>query len=500
MQTDRFAKDLYENRISPPDAFCAALADTCQNLPARRRAPRAWLIAAAMVLVMGTLVACIPEARAEVLRLFGFVTPEEHFTGKGSIPTEMTVTQAPSAPAVDSRRDGSDLAAWLSARTDIAVTETIYDGTALYVSLTMRGESALWLLEQYLAGNATRTAIPPERLQGFFLPDVPTEYASGEMTYYSWTDGMLELTFEDGSTAKGLVELLDADAVLASNMDAAAYAAQHDVRAMATLYPRHADLSAGGILQARASLILSTELDPPDKNPPTELLRLDLGTVGFSADGYRTVSQNATGETAVTLYGEVICGTVDASNYDVNDENSVCIYENRVVAVDGVGIGNVRLTAAPTGVFSAELDVSFPADWTREQVERFGNCLRFRIAADDDLGEMGMGVRRRDFKLIVGEDHHNCTYRIGTISFTQHDPNAIETLTFLPEISYFSGYEAVERGKGGEVKTVVGEHGETVTPFGKNERIEYHPNGSIAIYGDTQIFKDLPLTVVMPKK
>lgn len=485
---------LYTYRPAPPPAFERAVREACAAiregrtaaLPQRGRARprpvrRALLAAALLLLLFGAIVACVPAARAEVLSWFGIVEPEEYLAAgpdarePNAALDAMIASPDPAGPAVAVTDTGevapiSELLAARLVDDGVAFGETLYDGSTLYVALTLQNGFGIWLLEQYCGGSVTRVEIPPERLEGFFQPEVPEEYRSGEQVYYSVVEGWLYLTFPDGTTAGGMLQALnwadfprsgegpDQDAVNAAFLETSDVAAYLETP-MRFDPSRYAD--ANGLVTARAELELTVELTSPVTDPPVRVLLADLGTVTVNATGYRDAALASAPQDGHRWSGTALVTEVEPAA----DGSNVYTYTQREFDLDGLSMYDARALLSPTGNLGAEVAIEFPAHWTEAQVSQFARALDFRVYINgegprdgrpEDIREMG--YRLFNFGLEFDpDDCHRAVFRIGTIVVQPHhlglpddaDPfAAIESVTLLPTLYHDESarpYVEVER-------------------------------------------------------
>ena len=190
-------------------------------------------IAACLVLLCGTVLA-IPSARAEVARWFRIERPEQYLTEDHENRTPVdaldTLILKPAAsptatthpvdsaaptqePSFGNLPDGSvtdnrilyvaDEPLWQRIAENFSVTigETMFDGESLYITVTLRGLTALPALEQFTGGNLFTRALSVDELTDLFEDGkVPEAYRNGTEKYYDWDFGArYALVFEDGA-------------------------------------------------------------------------------------------------------------------------------------------------------------------------------------------------------------------------------------------------------------------------------------------------------------
>ena len=86
----------------------------------------------------------------------------------------------------------------------VAFGETLYDGSTLYVALTLQNGFGIWLLEQYCGGNVTRGRDPAGAgWRAFSSRRCRRNTAAASRPITRWSRGGSTLTFPDGTTAGG---------------------------------------------------------------------------------------------------------------------------------------------------------------------------------------------------------------------------------------------------------------------------------------------------------
>ncbi len=184
-------------------------------------AKRALYLIAALVLCVVVAVACIPEARAEVLSWFGWsMTPGDYLGQDPQAREPLEPIEALISTAEPGDESGNvtsigelgSISELLARRLNVSPLEALYDGDCVYLTLKLGGGFGVWLLEQYTGGDVASVAIAPDQLGDFFDQAVPEAYRTGQAVYLSHTVGQLIFTLPDGSAIRGDVRLANVPA------------------------------------------------------------------------------------------------------------------------------------------------------------------------------------------------------------------------------------------------------------------------------------------------
>lgn len=147
----------------------------------------------------------VPSARAEVLSWFGIARPAEQYlvqSEHAQTPVDELITTA--APKDTQSRILSvvDEPIWQQIANDFSITlnESMFDGNDLYISMTLKGLTALPEIDALTGGRATGTALTVEELEELFEDgNVPGEYRTGEATYVENAAAGIYLLLPDGT-------------------------------------------------------------------------------------------------------------------------------------------------------------------------------------------------------------------------------------------------------------------------------------------------------------
>ena len=455
-----FEQLLFENKISPSPAFSAGVDAVLARFlreesravqsphggkkrKSRGGAKRVLLLVASFLVVLALSVMAIPSARAAVSEWIGGYFSTGDYLGK-------TGAARTGEPALDSiirkiEPDGRELvisdilntenARQLANDFGIRLDEITYTGDAVYITGWLTGTSAKFILDQRTGGDTVHE---------------DSEY----------TEGIMRLTFADGTIYSGMVgayfddemekicsdcpleaELVyDAQGNLATTNALAdslwyAYLENHEVRFVMAASPETRDPAATKLTgQTVASLSFQEFYHDAKTHNSVRLFRVDLGTVTIDADAYAAVtSESALGQ-SVSLSGT---HRMFVQEWDTQEAGN--FVRSYVVDLDmsGVQIQLETVTFTPTGL-EVTLRMNLPENWSREE----------RIAAihGGESGGIGFAV------LLDGQEIQHAFASIsndangadeddpvlmGTIVFSnstlsRSQWDAIKTISFIP--------------------------------------------------------------------
>lgn len=435
---------------------------------------RALFIMAACFLCTLITVACIPNARAEVLSWFGFHTTPGGYLGEDPQtreqlePVESLITQAdPSVDAIITNPgETGRISARLTELLNCSPQEALYDGDSVYVSLKLGGGFGVWLLEQYTGGSAASVAIPQDQLADFFDHDVPQAYLTGEQTYYSHTTGQLVFVLPDGSAISGSVQIANSEAYADLFAQTArepqradeltkAYLAEHDITAYAALKVEANKLlalsDASGNLKGNLSLLLQIELDGSKTAPPVTVLEADMGEVAVNVSTYRAFSKTAMpASDSAEWTGDAIITHYDDSEVGQNTYGYVS-FTNRKLKLDGLKMKALGVEVDATGIKNLQVEVRFPEHWTQEEIRAFSGTygIHFELLINGEKGDwMVNGVMRS----LDTQDAHTRVWHCRAANLV---PLAllqqIKELTLIPTLDYRTAYYALLPDQTGEL-------------------------------------------------
>lgn len=441
----------------------------------RRGAAKILYPVAACIICLLITVASIPKARAEVLSWFGWSTTPGEYLGKDSEAREdagqvdALITEADGENASAAVTNGGEfgrVSDLLAERLNVTPLEALYDGDSVYVTLNLGGGFGVWLLENYTGGSVASVAIPPEKLGDFFSPVVPELFLFGEEVYYSHTTGQLVMTLPDGSKISGSVCVVE-DETLAvlfrqasenpkdADALAAAYLAEHDVKAYAAMKVDPERLKAladaSGLIEGKLSLLLQIELEGSATAAPTTVLEADIGSIPVDVLTYRTfVKQTAgnpdsaewEGETILTYFDD---SGVDKSTYGYN------VYTNRVLSLDGLKMKALSVEVDATGIKNLQVEITFPSGWTEEEIRAFSGTygMKFQLLINGETGEWTVsGVMRSLDAAEPSKRVWHCRQAYGVPLGLLPE---IDELALIPYISYCTAYYELSPDQIGEL-------------------------------------------------
>lgn len=434
-------------------------------------------IAACLVLALGT-VFLIPSARAEVLRWLRIERPEQYLTED---PEERTPVEALDELIIPAETETpnrnritfvSDEPIWQQIASDfrIDIGDTMFDGSDLYITVTLHGLTALPELDAYTGGSITQTAYPADAIAEYFEDGkVPEEYTSGKMTFMEPSWGHYYLKFADGSLAScGQVGTLEANpeivALFDKNYDEYGEDPLSDadreaisresiewlknkslvgvVRCWAQdegLIDRegsHLDMTCFEYFKSQANengivtaelIYVAKALDPDQSRT---LLEADLGTVRFNIDAVNRLKQDAlTAKTPSVVFGpqqvklsytEWIKTDYDDSTFAVTnlpaDLNGLMMEVENGGFLDALGVHGICIRAA------------LPESWSDEMCKAFKENTRFICEID--------GKRYSVSTKFDSTDAHTLRYTIDTTEFPYDRFDSIKEIRVIPELDW----------------------------------------------------------------
>lgn len=395
-----------------------------------KRVRAGWAAAAALLLAL-TLVACIPEARAEVLGWFGIdvTTPGDYLSGnpEGRRPNEALdeiITSAAPEDNDSAITDGGEygeLSALMREAFDreepaAVLGKTLYDGKAITQTVTFCNGSGIWLLEKCCGGSLTHAIIPVEKLDGYFGgAPVPEAYLNGTYQLKWEVDSWCFLELPDGTRIAGggwnVAESARNEEPLASHLDEMAtmngntfaldkfnkaYLEENDITGYAAMVVRdpaalEAMADEKGLVTAELGMRMEFMLDG-DGGENTTVFAAKLGQVTIDVEGYKHLTAR-TGSTAgrpVTWTGETTLTQDEAFL-----ENDVRIWRlmNRHVSLDGLTMRALPgITVNALGVRQMQTEIQFPETWTKEDRDALLNSMEFQVLINGEAGSWVPGA------------------------------------------------------------------------------------------------------------
>lgn len=503
-----YAQTVRENLIDA-DAVRARIVQT----PVTKRRVRPMLI----------VVACIPEARREVLSWFRSMSVSDYLgtpaDEREDLPdmdallvpqptSAATVTEPATLGAIEQlpkSEKAKAIAQLLRERFSVTLGETLYDGETLYLSMTLGNGFGVRLLEGWVGGEQTTVAIPPELTSGFFDDGgAPEEYRTGAVTLYSFTEGTVVLTLPNGRH-------LVADVIPANNesfaafqkacrerpADAAAlvetYLAEQPVMAVAMAEVAASELAlfldADGLLTLPATLRLVIEEISSRNGPSTVLMEADLGEITFNAVQYSEFEtvQHGVGD-PVTLSGDY-SDVVQDDTHVLAAEDPYRVYTGQTVSLDGVQLQVTGVERTATGIADIMLEMRFPKTASESDVQAYLSgmtMLTFRITVPGMDAPVYSGIHQEKTS-----DSRCIILRTGKV---QEVPLALmeqaDSVTLVPELGYCVGY-CKKTADGGWGESVPFEDGVPVV-FPTDTTGEYYLPYEIASFSDCAMTVELP--------
>ena len=437
--------DIPETPVSFHNAVERALAATAM----RRKKPRLLIGIVAAVVLSLSLVACIPAARAEVLKLFGIYSPTDYLAAGENRPpietietlivpesemkTEITVLDTGDFGEVSARM----VEAFSQAAPAIELGETLFTGNELCISVRFAHGAGLFLVERYTGGMETAAIIPPEKLGGYFGGNaVPEEFASGEATFVERPQGFLTLTYADGSKSSLYLSLAEGD-ISAAIENPSAYA--DSFLAVGRSYtadlpdrlPALAD--ENGIVEAEVTFTVSIVLDGDD-SPATTVFKAAIGKVKLDVSGLTAVESR----TPAAVSEPVVFAPQLVNIAKRNDETGE-FSKHFTLDLAGLTLSlENNLTVGAFEIREPNVVFTFPEPWTSEQRALFMSYhgMYFRVLINGERGPWTPGAERID----TGKLEENpCAYTLDSIIGVPLDQYAaIETVSLIPYLIHYA--------------------------------------------------------------
>lgn len=445
---------------------------------------RALYLIAAIVLCVVVTIACIPEARAEVLSWFGWSTTPGDYLGRDPQtreplePMEALISTAEPGDGggnLTSTGELGHISELLARRLNVSPLEALYDGDCVYLTLKLGGGFGVWLLEQYTGGDVASVVIAPDQLGDFFDQAVPEAYRTGQAVYLSHTVGQLIFTLPDGSAIRGDVRLANVPAystLLAetarepqrANERTEAFLAEQDITAYAALKADSEYLlsraDASGCIRGKLSLLLQNGAEGSKTAEPVTVLEADVGSISVNVVTYRAFSETVNGKSESAEWtGEAIFTRYDDSEVADNTYGYVT-FTNRILNLNGLKMKALGVKVDATGIKDLQVEVTYPDHWSEEDIRTFSGAygIRFRLLINGERGDWAVNGLLRT---LDAKDAYTCVWHCRAASqvplglLTQ-----IRELTLIPYIGYRTAYYELLPDATGE-RTIRGE----VTPL-----------------------------------
>lgn len=429
--------------------LCASTTARKNHLALKKRWP---LVLVACTLLAITLVACIPEARAEVLSWFGKIFDTQSYMGEESI----NRSSEPSLDAVITKIENPDRSATVNNVLDtieaqtladnfgVRLDEVAYTGRAIYVTGWLTRAAGKFLLDQYTGGDTwTKDAMWTDGYMCLTLQNGEAYYSSLRVSFTEEMDEIMEQAF-GGDAERRLNMVYENGQLVTSNPKADelwnAWLQNNNVRFVCQF-----DVSQAESLelsnQTHADLSFTQYAKVAENEADVILFRADLGSIYINAELYN----DAVSVTDVASQTIALTGT---HRMFITEHNLVGFSRPHVnyyvehLDMSGVNIAVESLTFTPTGPEIA-LKLDMPASWTRTEriaavygSERGG--LDFLILLDGEP-QPSYIFRSRGIKAVFGNDDDPflTSPRIlcePSIAPSQWD--AIQTITLIPYTSW----------------------------------------------------------------
>lgn len=466
---------------------------------------RALSIAAVCILAVLSTVLVIPNARAEVLSWFGIATPEDLLMTKSEdrpssshlnsliaspVPEDCAVIPIP-IDRTGSKAVNSEAALRLSdelyENCDILLGDALYDGSNIYQSIRLNGLAGLYLLEEWVGGNAASVPVDPLAMIGIYGDTLSDEELSGKRTLYEHPIGRLCYELADGTCWGGAIDLSiettepiieamyesgvpaharDGKAAEAVNAFNRSYLYENGLVAVAVMSPFsdcEPSINADGILTAKVFYTVGViEEDRGDgiPVPETELFSAQIGTISIDMLAWKAIPKRKlccrqmvawTPETVpigARYYDfgnpdDLTDDVVSFSKYRVDMQGVSATAETADSAIDALGIHEIRIR------------FRLPDSWTDEQREAFKESIFFRIRIDGDSGAWNPSCLIRTV-----EQDGSVLCRIPDVNGVLYDRlHTVRSLTLIPVLSYFDSIAV--RNELGESQMLCPSDGET---------------------------------------
>lgn len=452
------------------------------------------MTAAACVLLLCTVVIAIPSTRAEVLSWLGIISrPQDYLTADPSerpaieILDNMIAAAQPEDTEVkvmeidrtDSQAVNSEeaLAVAELLQKDVRITlgDTLFDGNTAYVSLRLGGTAALPLLEDWTGGNITMVEVDPHRMVDFFAGGPGEEYLSGKKAMYWRPTSEIVLEYADGSRMSAFLNLSETEALKAHiaalearefhwddlkleelseiNRMNQAFLETNEVIAYTEMWQPQETLEKNadenGMVTAKAWFNVFVEEDYD--LPVTELLHVEVGTVRFNVNGYKSMETRtaAADGNKVTWQGDAIITYMEL--VDPHDHNKAAtdwntalqMYTNYPVSLDGMTLeAEPGARADNLGIYDLNVRITLPESVqgnARAAWSGLANMfpIGFNIQIDGQAGQWYPG----GFGMTENEDG-TFTYHIVSIQGLDLETiQQIKTVTLIPVLRHVKGFE-----------------------------------------------------------
>ncbi len=460
-----------------------------------------------------------PDARAPVEALDSLILPPATEVAEEHVPTvketDAPIMEEPHTP-VGSFTNNKILAVcdepiWQQIAADFCMElgESMFDGHDLYLSVTMKGLSALPTVEAFTGGNATQVRIGKDDLAQYFEHGkVPETYQNGTVSLYEPQKGVFFLVLEDGTEVpfgpismpdfdnpigrrhghellteaereqisretvewlkgkeiKGVIrkwEVNGPDVFLKDGRDVAVENALH---ALLPYADENGILSGAVVYRAGTDLSGSYEL----------FLEAELGTASFNLTAYQDIERYsaANADETVAWGAETVALSrveIDfGKDEDSEDDDRISLYK-QLVSMEGVTMTaeTERAEISALGVRDLAVRIRVPESWTVEDREALAASLTFKVLLNGERGDW-----------IVSP--YGCTVEDdGTVLFTVGElvnvPYAllksVESITLVPDVRSIRSVDMQTQDADGRNHESVGilnpTYGETAwSPFG----------------------------------
>ena len=419
-------------------------------------------------------IACIPEARAEVLSWFGWSTNPADYMSKDPDARENVVQLDTLISSVGGNEDlvitdegnFDRVSELLKERLDVSLLETMYDGDSIYVTMLLGKGFGIWLVENYTGGTVASVVIPPEKLGDFFSPAVPESYLNGEEVYCSHTTGQLVMTLQDGSEIYGTMSIADDEALSALlsrvhenpqdvNTIGEQFVSDNDVKAYAALKASPERLAAfadeNDNVTGELSLLLQIELDGSITGEPTTVLKASIGDLTVNVNKYRDCISDAEGSTEeVAWSGETVLTFFDDSGVNESTYGNN-IYTNHMLSLDGLKMKALGAEVDATGIRNVQIEMTYPDNWSNEVCRQFHHLygIRFKLLINGEEGAWTVNGGLRSWSL--KQNPRRCIWDCRKVEYVPLGllPEITE-LTLIPYIGYCTAYTDIKYGSDGK--------------------------------------------------
>ncbi|MBR4906234.1 MAG: hypothetical protein IKZ44_05200 [Clostridia bacterium] len=429
---------------------------------------RATAVAAATFAVIVGTVFLIPSARAEVMRWFSATRPEEYLTAdpEERVPVEaldeiilVPASAAPSAAAEPSSTvvpiaDKTSKPAPVGSVTDnriltvcdepiwqqivkdfsMELGESVFDGHDLYLTITMKGLTALPEIESQIGGNATQVRIGEKDLAQYFEGGrVPEAYKTGTVSLYEPMEGRFFLCMDDGTEIPfGLLSsiifpeehpfrkyanrnMLTDDDRAEISREAIEWLSGRELKGVIRkrnidqerdYFFRNGDFhdlvevdnvldyllarsDENGILTGTVRYVVGTDLSGKYEIK----LEAELGTASFDLKAYRSIAKQSTEALDGTVaWGaeSVLIGKVGADHNGTDDDSDdrISLYK-QLVSMEGVMMTaeTEQAEISALGVRDINIRIDMPESWTQDDREALAASLTFEVLLNGESGD-----------------------------------------------------------------------------------------------------------------